>query len=221
MRLILGTLKCIQSELLNKGKGISLFARRARPRPQIAVSSFWLECDAEFEMPGTILYATSLLPVGDAYARVPRARQSEAARDLQVLLSAGVASNVGSRSHSRAAVAAAVGDAQILTLGIDIEFLDDGRPFAALAGYFSANVPPEIGAADFYRRWTFAEAYFKAYQLLPTNDALSAVGRLTDNEVLSLDDGTKVLQQRIAERFRLCLVWRALHEGCDVRYIQQ
>lgn len=172
-------------------------------------------------MPGTIFYATSLLPLADAHARIPRLRQSAAARDLQEFLSGGIAPNVSSRSHTRAAVAAAVGDAQILTLGIDIEFMEHGRPFAALAGYLTENVLAEIEAADFYRRWTFAEAYFKAFQQLPPDRAFHAVAKLPDNERLTLDDGTKILQHPISERFRLCLVWRASQEECDVRRIQQ
>jgi hypothetical protein len=172
-------------------------------------------------MAGTILYATSLVCAAHAPTRIPWQRQSAAARALQDSLSGGIAPAVSSRSHSRVAVAAAVGDAQVSALGIDIEFMDQGRPFAALAGYFTEDVPADLDAVVFYRLWAFAEAHFKAFQLLPTNNAFRAVGKLSDNETLTLDDGTTVLQHRVSEQFLLCLVGRAMQDECDVRCIRQ
>ncbi|MGD0142131.1 MAG: hypothetical protein ABSC92_03140 [Rhizomicrobium sp.] len=171
-------------------------------------------------MTGTILYATALLPVEDACARISRQRQSAAARNLQELLETSLPPKLSSRSHSRAAVAATVGDAQILALGIDIEFMEQSRPFAALAGFLTKFAPAHLGADEFYRCWTFAEAYFKAFQRLPPDLAIHSVGTQADPDgTYQLPDGTHLLHRRIADCFQLCLVWRLSIETCDLQYI--
>jgi hypothetical protein len=173
-------------------------------------------------MPGTIFYATSFLPAADARTRASRQRQSAAAQDLLEFLKAETESNASSKSHSRAAIAAAVGDTGILTLGIDIEFMEPDRPFAALAGFLSEAAPTQIGAEAFYRCWTFAEAYFKAFQRLPPDSAVRAVATHTDaDDRYRLDDGTHILHRRIAQRFQLCLVWRSPEDDCELRYMRQ
>jgi hypothetical protein len=179
------------------------------------------QCVAVLVMTGGILYATSFLPA-DAVARIPRKLQSRAARDLQSLLTAGVTPHATSRSHSRAAIAAAVGDQTVLGLGIDIEFMDPDRPFAALAGFLVEDAPRDIDAEIFYRCWTFAEAYFKAFQRAPPHRAVRTVSTLENSgEAARLDDGTQLLHRRIADRFQLCLVWQATGDACELRYVER
>jgi hypothetical protein len=113
-------------------------------------------------------------------------------------------------SHSRQAIAAAVGDAEGLCLGIDIEWMCPNRPFAAFAGLFLNPPPARIGAVEFYRGWTFSEAWFKAFQRLPPERDLRAiVTRPARNDVQHLPDGAHVLQLVVAGEFQLSLVWRA------------
>lgn len=170
-------------------------------------------------MTGRISYATTFLPVADMRARMPRKLQSLAARELQDFLSAGIAPHVSSRSHSRAALAAAIGDADIHALGIDIELIEQGRPFTALARFLVPDASTDIGAREFYRCWTFAEAYFKAFQRLPTERHLHTIGQMPDADSrIALEDGTQVLLHLIEGLFQLCLVWRASQEPAEIQY---
>jgi hypothetical protein len=172
-------------------------------------------------MPDTIVYATSLLPAAEMHTRIARAHQSAAAQALLESLKAGFAPRISSKSHSRTAIAAAAGTAGITNLGVDLEYMDPARPFAALAGFLIGAETMPVGAAGFYRCWTFAEAHFKAFQKLPLEGGIRRVAALSDSdERCQLDDGTHVLLQRIADRFQLCLVWRSTHDACELRYLQ-
>jgi hypothetical protein len=118
-------------------------------------------------------------------------------------------------------MAAAVGDSEILNLGIDIEFMDPERPFAALAGFLVEDAPRDIDAETFYRCWTFAEAYFKAFQRAPSDRAVRTISTLENSgQAVRLDDGTQLLHRRVADRFQLCLVWQATGDACALRYVE-
>jgi hypothetical protein len=186
-----------------------------------AAPSFCKARGAQYAMLGRILYATSELSARDLGERLPRKRQSAAAQHLLQILSDELVPTAGSKSHSRAVVAAAVGDAGIAALGIDIEFMDDDRPLADIARFLSKSAPENIGSEQFFRCWTFAEAYFKAYQQLPPDRAVRRVGELrgADGEC-ELDDGTHLLHRRIADRFLLCLVWRSFVASSEPRFMR-
>ncbi len=161
-------------------------------------------------MADTILWAVSILPGHDAGARLARGHQSVAARRLLEALGDDFAAHKKTVSHSRHAIAAAVGNAEGMSLGIDIEWMCPDRPFAAIAGVFLDPAPAQIGAAEFYRGWTFSEAWFKAFQHLPPERDLRAIAtRPASNDVQHLPDGVQFLQLVIAGEFQLCLVWRA------------
>ncbi|HWY14498.1 MAG TPA: hypothetical protein VNX86_05075 [Rhizomicrobium sp.] len=161
-------------------------------------------------MTDTILYATLILPARKAGERLARRHQSAAAQRLLEVLGDGFAAHTKTVSHSRHAIAAAVGDAVGLSLGIDIEWMCPDRPFAAIAGLLLDPPPAQIGAAEFYRGWTFSEAWFKAFQRLPPERDLRAiVTRPACNDVQDLPDGAQFLQLVIAGEFQLSLVWRA------------
>jgi hypothetical protein len=161
-------------------------------------------------MADTILWAVSILPGHDAGARLARGHQSAAARRLLEALGDGFAAHKKTLSHSRHAIAAAVGDAERLSLGIDIEWMCPDRSFAAIADLFLDSAPAQIGAAEFYRGWTFSEAWFKAFQRPPPERDLRAiVTRPACNDVQHLPEGAELLQLVVAGEFQLSLVWRA------------
>jgi hypothetical protein len=114
---------------------------------------------------------------------------------------------VRSRSHSRGAIAIATGTLEGLFLGIDIEFMAD-RPFDAIMSVYLGPAPASVTPADFYRCWTFGEAYFKAFQRRPSRSAIMQVLRhRQDGSLMALDDGTEVLTRRVRGVFQLSLVW--------------
>jgi hypothetical protein len=120
-------------------------------------------------------------------------------------------------------IAAAVGDARGLSLGIDIEWMNPDRPFAEIAGTILPSVPSHVGGAAFYRGWTFGEAYFKAFQRPPPEDVLFnfAFGGAPDG-IHRLVDGVRALTHRIAEVFQLCVVWRADgDQECSVTFVPE
>lgn len=157
-----------------------------------------------------IHYAIDILPTEDIRLRVPKSRQSAAASRLIARLQ-DVCGPVTatSRSHSRAVMAAVVGAAPALSLGIDIEWMAPNRPFDAIAEMF---LPPSSRPMDilaFYRGWTFFEAYYKAFQHFPAEALVHAlVAHARDGDVLRLEDGACLTQFCVADDFRACIVWR-------------
>jgi hypothetical protein len=158
-----------------------------------------------------IFFATDILPTEDITRRVSRRAQSSAAsRLLERLTGNGFNPTAQSKSHSRGIVAGTVGNIPELLLGIDIEWMAPDRPFAAIAHTFLESAPERMEPEDFYRGWTFFEAYYKAFQRFP--DAASVhdvLRRASDGGVLRFHDGTQLMQKRVAETFQLCIVWRA------------
>jgi hypothetical protein len=169
----------------------------------------------------TILYATAKLEGPPARERPSRRMQSAAAQNLLCTLGSGFASVVHSKSHSYAMVAAAAGDAPELLLGIDIEWRKPNRPFAELAGFFADIGAEKLGMAEFYRLWTFGEAYFKAFQRLPTSSQLQEVRSFDRGaQDMRLSDGTCLFQCLIEGDYALSLVWRSKGgQPCSLRNI--
>jgi hypothetical protein len=156
-----------------------------------------------------IRYSVDFLEAEDVTNRVPHRKQSTAATKLLGTLEASEARvTARSRSHSRAAIAAATGNSEGLLLGIDIEFMAS-RPFDAIMAMYLGTVPASSTSEDFYRCWTFGEAYFKAFQHRPSRSALmQVVHQRQDDLHLVLDDGTEVLAQCLRGVFQFSLVWR-------------
>jgi hypothetical protein len=159
---------------------------------------------------GQILYAADILSADDATGRLPRRLQSAAAtRLLEGLGGPGFLAKVCSKSHSRAAIAAAASDMPGLSLGVDIEWMAPHRQFAAIARSYLGVACQEMDATGFYRGWTFFEAYYKALQHFPDAALVaSAIAQDSDGTAHGLDDGTWYLHRRVAQSFQLCLVWR-------------
>jgi hypothetical protein len=156
-----------------------------------------------------LVYATGLIDPRQPGERVPRVRQSAAAsRLLETLAGHEGPPLARSKSHSRSAVAVAMSAGAECPLGIDIEWITPARPIAAIAGNFLGDTGKAIGVADFYRGWTFYEAFFKAFQRPPSPlRVLELIERPDMPSVHCLSDGTKALQHRIGDAFQLSLVW--------------
>jgi hypothetical protein len=157
-----------------------------------------------------IRYSVDFLGTEDATRRIPHRQQSMAATGLLGALEATeVRVTARSRSHSRAVIAVATGNAEGLLLGIDIEFMAN-RPFEAIMSMYLGYVPAAATPEDFYRGWTFGEAYFKAFQRRPSRSALmQVVQHRQGGHRMVLDDGTEVFTQRVRDVFQLGLVWRS------------
>jgi hypothetical protein len=156
-----------------------------------------------------IAYTSELIGAGQPGDRIPRARQSAAASRLLEALAGDEGRPLAtSKSHSRSAIAVAMSTAAALPLGIDIEWITPARSIAAIAGNFLGDTGRGIGVADFYRGWTFYEAFFKAFQRSPSPAlVLESIERPDTPSVHLLSDGTRILQHRIADAFQLSLVW--------------
>ncbi len=165
-----------------------------------------------------ILYAADVLSTDDIHGRVPRSRQSAAARDmLERLAGTEFSPSARSVSHSRAAIAVAVGDAPELVLGIDIEWMAPDRPFGAIARTFLASASEQMSCAEFYRGWTFFEAYYKAFQRFPDAGLVEhVISQAAHVDAYRLADATYVTQHRVADIFQLCLVWRSAASSVHV-----
>jgi hypothetical protein len=158
--------------------------------------------------------------------RTPRPAQSLAARVLlQELCSGPDMPDIfpyTTKSHSRAVVAAAAGDHTIGALGIDVEFMAEGRPFRAILSHFAQTLPETVDSPAFYRGWTFLEAYFKAFQRYPAPADLStAITRPSSEAVWLTQDAASVLQHRIGDAFSLSLVWNNPNESTPKGALQQ
>jgi hypothetical protein len=167
-----------------------------------------------------IVYATDILPVNDIRARMPRMQQSAAASRLAARLEeACPAAMARSRSHSRAIIAAAAGSMPGLILGIDVEWMAPNRPFDAITRMLLPSASLQMDMQTFYRGWTFSEAYYKAFGDFPGEALLrEAIAAGNDSRAVGLADGTHVLLDRVAEDFRICLVWR--HTGSEPEIIR-
>ncbi len=159
---------------------------------------------------GEILYGTRLLPGPAIHDRVARTTQSDAASALaEVLRAAAPAPGINSKSHSRALVAAAVASAEVQALGIDVEWMAPGRPFAAIMRSFAPSLPAAIDGEAFYRAWTFLEAYYKAFQRWPDeNDIKQVLNKGASEGPWQIATGTQLLQRQVAGSFQLTLVWK-------------
>jgi hypothetical protein len=173
-------------------------------------------------VPTHIAYATKLICPQRLDTRLPYARQSAAAAELLERLAGWEGPpRAFSKSHSRAAVAAAITPNPHISVGVDIEWMAPERPVAAIArSLMDDDAPVDITVADFYRLWTFYEAHFKATQCAPPRPAmLEFIAARAGDGVRRLGDGTHVVEHRVTEDFQLCLVWRGIQADCVPRYL--
>lgn len=136
--------------------------------------------------------------------RPPKALESAAARAIQAELDP--AATVFSRSHGRGLIAAAVAGPPITRLGIDVEWIDPRRRMAQIAEHYlgaAEAVTPE----QFFRGWTFGEAWFKAFGRDPEPALIRIAGGNTSSEPVAVGDAW-LLQALPEPGFVLSLVWR-------------
>lgn len=148
-------------------------------------------------------YAVRRLPGFEPGARPPKALESAAARALQAELDRTAA--VFSRSHGRGLVAAAVAGPSVTGLGIDIEWVDERRRIAAIAEHYlgaAEAVTPE----QFFRGWTFGEAWFKAFGRDPEPDLIRIAGGNRSDEPVAVGEAW-LLQSLPEPGFVMSLVW--------------
>ena len=158
---------------------------------------------------GRIGYAVTAISGAPLADRVPHRLQSLAAAALLTSLG-GDRASATSKSHSRAAVAAAMGNAASLKLGIDVEWMSPDRPFAAIMHAFAPSLTGPLDRDCFYRGWTFLEAYFKAFQELPNARAIAEIVTADAKPIpLQIGDGVWVRHDNVFEVFKLCLVWKS------------
>ena len=155
--------------------------------------------------------------------RVSRAEQSAAAQRLLDRLEGNASPTiVWSKSHSRAGIAVAVGNADGISLGIDLEWVSADRSYRAIARDLLGDDSGDISAADFYRLWTFYEAFFKAFQRTPRRELLrEIVTHTAEPSAFRLSDGTRVLQRSTPPGFQLSLVWSDTHDSEIIPYCAQ
>jgi hypothetical protein len=157
-----------------------------------------------------LAYSVCVIEFGHIGARVSRRLQSRAASELLSALEAQAPfATVHSKSHSRAVAAVAVGRMDDLQLGIDIEWVGAKRPVESIASYLQWEDRDPVTQEAFYRGWTFAEAYYKAFQRLPEKSlAVRAMKEGANGRTIQMEGGIGVFQTRVFQDFQLSLVWK-------------
>ncbi|HYE47256.1 MAG TPA: hypothetical protein VEA44_15945 [Caulobacter sp.] len=156
-------------------------------------------------MDGRPRYAVRALPGFSPGQRPPKALESAAARALQAELDP--AAPLFSRSHGRGLVAAAVAHPPVARLGVDIEWVDPRRRMADIAEHYlgeTVDLTPE----QFFRGWTFGEAWFKAFGADPAPDLIRIAGANRSEAPVAVGDAW-LLQALPQPGFVLSLVWRS------------
>ncbi len=167
---------------------------------------------------GRIAYSTTALRGFELGERVPRRAQS---READVLLTklGGARTNATSKSHSRALVAAAAGEAQSLKLGIDVEWIAPHRPFEAIMLSLVPSLTCALDHKSFYRGWTFLEAYYKAFQIFPGTVDVEQISMSEMGHVpLQISDGAWVWRHSVLDAFELSIVWKS-SELCTIEHL--
>src|ERR1700722_6350633 len=156
-----------------------------------------------------LAYSVSFIDSENIADRVARRVQTRAATDLLDALMQQAPATVHSKSHSRAALAVAIGNLDDLRLGIDIEWTRAARPIESIASYLEWIDHGPISNDAFYRGWTFAEAYFKAFQQMPARSLVAiAMTESAEERTIHLVNRIVLFQTRIFRDFQLSLVWK-------------
>lgn len=154
--------------------------------------------------PEALRYATRRLAGITPGQRPGKALESAAARALQAELDP--AATIFSRSHGRGLVAAAVAGPPVTRLGVDIEWIDPGRRMAEIAEHFLGAPAAGLTPEQFFRGWTFGEAWFKAFGADPSPDLIRIAGANQSPEPVAVGEAW-LLQTLPEPGFVLSLVW--------------
>lgn len=149
------------------------------------------------------LFASRRLEGFEPGQRPPKALESAAARALQAEL--GPAATVFSRSHGRGLVVAAVAGPPITRLGIDVEWIDPRRRMAEIAEHY-LGAPEAVTPEQFFRGWTFGEAWFKAFGQDPEPELIRIAGANLSQEPVAIGE-VWLLQSLPEPGFVMSLVW--------------
>ena len=148
-------------------------------------------------------YKVRRLPGYEPGQRPPKALESAAARALQAELDP--AATIFSRSHGRGLVAAAVAAPPVTRLGIDVEWIDPRRRMAQIAEHYLGAAEP-VTPGQFFRGWTFGEAWFKAFGQDPAPDLIRIAGSNLSAEPIAVGEAW-LLQALPEPGFVMSLVW--------------
>jgi phosphopantetheinyl transferase len=151
-----------------------------------------------------IRYAARPLPGAVPGIRPPKAVERDAGRALQAGLDPAAA--LFSRSHGRGLIAAAVAAPPVTALGIDIEWMDPARRMPTIAAHFLGQAPDDLTPEQFYRGWTFGEAWFKVFGANPPLDLIRIAGANRSGSTIAVGPAW-LLQTLPAPGFVLSLVW--------------
>ncbi|MBX3479412.1 MAG: hypothetical protein KF842_03360 [Caulobacter sp.] len=154
--------------------------------------------------PDGLCFATRRLAGVTPGQRPAKAMESAAARALQAELDP--AATLFSRSHGRGLVAAATARPPVTRLGVDIEWIDPGRRMAEIAEHFLGVPAPDLTPEQFFRGWTFGEAWFKAFGADPSPDLIRIAGANRSTEPVAVGEAW-LLQTLPEPGFVLSLVW--------------
>ena len=174
-----------------------------------------LEATTPNPAPPYLAYSIGVIESSNITDRVPRRRQSRAASQLLSTLQAQTPfATAHSKSHSRAVAAVAIGCMDDLGLGIDIEWTGAERPIASIASYLQWEGGDPVTNEAFYRGWTFAEAYYKAFQQHPDKGlVIRAMTEGSDGGPIRMDDGIGFFPVTVGRDFQLSLVWKTTKLG--------
>ncbi len=164
-----------------------------------------------------ISYAAATFASPPSGQRIPRAQQAAAANALLMRLRS-IPHTASSKSHSRTLVAAAVGDAEELQLGVDVEWMSPDRPIEEIMRCIVPVLPAGCSREALYFGWTFFEAYYKAFQRPPSDAEIVSLVVSPAGQPRRLPSGICVLQQSIEQNFALSLVWRS-SQICTLRRV--
>lgn len=157
-----------------------------------------------------VRYAVRRLPGFGPGQRPPKALESAACRALQSELDP--VAPVFSRSHGRGLIAAAVARSPVMRLGIDVEWIDPRRRMADIAELYLREMmhpTPE----QFFRGWTFGEAWFKAFGVDPEPDLIWIAGTNQAAEPIRVGEAW-LLQDLPEPGFVLSIVWSSNSSSC-------
>ena len=155
-------------------------------------------------MDGRPRYAVRRLPAFEPGQRPPKALESAATRTLQAELDPDA--TLFSRSHGRGLIAAAVAGPPITRLGIDVEWIDPRRRMAAITEHYLGSAEA-VSPEQFYRGWTFGEAWFKAFGQDPEPALIRIAGGNVSAEPVAVGEAW-LLQSLPEPGFVMSLVWR-------------
>ncbi|QLH38018.1 MAG: hypothetical protein HWD60_02125 [Defluviicoccus sp.] len=175
-----------------------------------------------------IYYGTTQILSDVAHRRIRRSEQSIAARHLLDVVarkaetSGAAGFQHSSLAHSRTICACAIGIG--VRVGIDIEWMSPGRNGRRILELLCGLQLSAVSTTEFYRAWTFSEAYFKATGNTADKSMLHHVIQNPSDDIVHvhLDGNGNMLsfvQMNIFYDFMLSIIWITQDAEVDIRVV--